>query len=355
MVSVIIPVYQVSDYVERCIRSVMEQTFTDIECIIVDDATEDDSIVKCERLIKGYNDNVNLLETAVAEQATKGRARSATKGDACPSKNIRFKILHHEVNRGLSAARNTGIDAANGEYIYFLDGDDEITPDCIEKLVAKAIEDQSIEMVQGSHVRINNEKKELFVSENIRIVGNDEVRNQFLKWRNINYCAWNKLLKRSFIVENGLCFKEGIIHEELLWTFYLIKFLKKAYLCHEFTYYYKLRPGSIVTGKKITERGKSEVIVYDEILHNLTAGKERDELYGLLYNFCEVLANYMRCTPELKRIQREYRQVAWQHGCWYVCLVLTIVAVISRFGNPMVILKKLNMVRWWIRGKSKIV
>ena len=323
LVSVIIPVYQVSDYVERCIRSVIVQTFTDIECIIVDDATMDDSIEKCERIINDYDGA------------------------------IRFRILHHEKNRGLSAARNTGIDAASGEYIYFLDGDDEITSDCIEKLVSKVMEDDSIEMVQGSHVRINNGKKELFVSENIRIVGNDEVRNQFLNWRNINYCAWNKLLKRSFIVENSLYFREGVTHEELLWTFYLIKYLKSAWLCQDITYHYKLRSGSIVTGKSLAEKGKSEVKVYDEILHNLTIGKERGELYGFLYNFSEVLANYLRCTPELNRIQREYRQISLQFGCWYVCLVLTIVAVISRFGNPMGILKKMNSVRWKVKRSVK--
>ena len=291
MVSIIIPVFQVSAYIERCINSVMAQTFTDIECIIVDDATKDESIEKCERLI---NDNVNLNHNDNG------------------GRRIKFKILHHEVNRGLSAARNTGIDAASGEYIYFLDGDDAITPDCIEKLVTKAMEDESIEMVQGSHVRINNGKKELFVSENIRITGNDEIRNQFLKWRNINYCAWNKLLKRSFIVENRLYFREGVTHEELLWTFYLIKYLKSTWLCQDITYHYILRPGSIVTGKSLVEKGKSEVKVYGEILNNLTLGKERHELYGFLYNFCEVLAYYLRCTPELKGIQRKYMHLAWQ-------------------------------------------
>lgn len=231
MVSVIIPVYQVSNYVERCLKSVMSQTYTNIECIIVDDATKDDSIERCEKVIAEYNDNHNNGE------------------------GFKFKILHHEVNKGLSAARNTGIDAARGEYIYFLDGDDVITPDCIEKLVAIAKEDESIEMVQGSHVRINKGKEELFDSENIRIARNNEVRNKFLNWRNINYCAWNKLLKRSFIVENGLYFREGVTHEELLWTFYLIKYLKSAWLCKDITYHYKLRPGSIVTGKSLEEKG----------------------------------------------------------------------------------------------------
>lgn len=328
MVSVIIPVYQVSEYIELCLRSVIAQTYSDIECIIVDDATKDDSIEKCERLINAnHNPNPNN------------------------GGGIRFKILHHEVNRGLSAARNTGIDAASGEYIYFLDGDDEITPDCIETLVSHVIDDNTVEMVQGSFIKDFGDKIIKYQYNDSSITNNDEARRQFLYNRNINYAVWNKLLKRAFVLENCLYNKEGILCEDLLWTFYLIKFLKKAYLCHEITYYYKLRPGSIVTGKSEAERGKSEVIVYDEILHNLTAGKEREELYGFLYNFSEILAKYLRCTLELKRIQREYRQMAWQHGCWYVCLVLTIIAVISRFCNPMGILKKLNTVRWRLKGK----
>ena len=91
MVSVVIPVYQVSGYIERCIRSVMAQTFTDIECIIVDDASQDDSIEKCERLIGEYDGP------------------------------IRFRILRHKENRGLSAARNTGAKAATGEWIFFIE------------------------------------------------------------------------------------------------------------------------------------------------------------------------------------------------------------------------------------------
>ena len=94
-ISVIIPVYQVSDYVERCLRSVMQQTYSHFECILVDDATEDDSIGKCERMIAEYE------------------------GD------ISFRILHHQQNRGLSAAHNTGIDAAKGDYLLFVDSDDK--------------------------------------------------------------------------------------------------------------------------------------------------------------------------------------------------------------------------------------
>ena len=106
-VSIIIPIYNVASYVERCIRSVMNQTLTkEIECIILDDCGSDNSIDIAENLISEY---VGCID---------------------------FRILHHDFNRGLSAARNTGIDSAKGEYIYYLDSDDKIVPDCIEKLVS---------------------------------------------------------------------------------------------------------------------------------------------------------------------------------------------------------------------------
>ena len=125
MVTIIIPVYQVSAYVERCILSVMDQDYDAIECIIVDDATQDDSIEQCERLIERYNGP------------------------------ILFKILHHQYNRGLSAARNTGTDAASGDYLYYLDSDDEITTDCIEKLMAYAVSYPEAEMILGNHQAIS--------------------------------------------------------------------------------------------------------------------------------------------------------------------------------------------------------
>lgn len=198
LVSVIIPVYQVSDYVERCLLSVMSQTYQNIECIIVDDCSEDDSIAKCERLIDGCHGS------------------------------IKFQILHHEQNRGLSAARNTGTNAATGDFLYYLDSDDEITSSCIEKLVSYVISDDSIEMVQGNYLKISDEKEELGKSDNVRALCNDDARDLFLNQRMIIEFVWNKLLNRSFVVDNRLYNKEGIINEDLLWIFYVIKNLKKC-------------------------------------------------------------------------------------------------------------------------------
>lgn len=126
LISIIIPVYNVSSYIERCLQSVMRQSYIEIECLLVDDASPDDSIEKCERLIAAYTGP------------------------------IRFSVLHHEHNRGLSAARNTGTESATGDYILYLDSDDALTDDCIETLVAPVRCDASIEMVVGNHERLSD-------------------------------------------------------------------------------------------------------------------------------------------------------------------------------------------------------
>ena len=121
-ISVVVPVFNVAPYVERCIHSIIAQSYPAAECIIVEDASLDDSFNICLRLIDGYSG---------------------------PTK---FIILHHQQNRVLSAARNTGTDAATGDYIYYVDSDDELTPDCLEKLIAPVLNNDDIEMVMGGHV-----------------------------------------------------------------------------------------------------------------------------------------------------------------------------------------------------------
>ena len=189
-VSIIIPVYQVSNYVERCLKSVIGQTFTDFECIIVNDATRDDSIEKCERLIDGYDGP------------------------------IRFRIIHHEVTRGLSAARNTGTTAAKGDYILYVDSDDFITKDCVEKLMAPVLRDQSIEIVSGVTRRFSDSyplppsrPKKLDNEDNNSL---EAVRSSFFDRKRMTRSAWNKLIRKDFLDRYSLSFKEGIIWEDTL-------------------------------------------------------------------------------------------------------------------------------------------
>ena len=315
------PVYQVSDYVERCLQSVMNQTYTELECIIVNDATKDDSIEKCERLINSY------------EGA------------------IQFQIIHHEQNRGLSAARNTGTKAATGVFVYYIDSDDEIMPDCIEKLVRAALEHPEAEMVIGNvqffwmgqkeRVTLDNDMPSLIQSNQQVVSLNHHQR--------ITNGAWNKLTRKAFIDEHDLYFKEGIIIEDYLWTFYVMKYLSTVYIVKDITYHYYRRQGSIATSSDDQKFAKSYSIIYDEILRNLTPGREDKELSRNLEGFCKRYLKYKAEFPVFTTLYDLYRKQSGRYGCWYVYVVLILVRGFSCIGNPLVILEPLIV---W-RGKIK--
>ena len=249
-VSIVVPVYNVSLYIERCIKSVMAQNYPVKECIIVDDASPDDSIAKCVRLIDRYDGPT------------------------------RFVILHHGHNRGLSAARNSGTDNAQGDYVFYLDGDDELTPDCIEKLARPIERDSSIEIVQGNHqvlkdgvTWIGNEK--LSVEEDF--FSSTAVRECYYEKAILRVTAWNKLIAKRFLVDNGLSFPEGLLHEDVTWAFYVVKYLQHLYMIPDVTYHYYVRPLSISTGASYEDRAYSLSIICKDIAEHFTLGEEARE------------------------------------------------------------------------------
>lgn len=214
-ISLIIPVYNVANYIERCILSVLNQTYTDIECILVNDSTPDNSMEIAGQFIKGYSG-----------QKT-------------------FKIVNHETNKGLSEARNTGIRNATGEYVYFLDSDDAITEDCIEKMVQLA-EHYTPDFVIGHVMEYSSQETEI----KIPIAGNLIESNLHIaklysthRW---NMMAWNKLINRHFILEHDLFFFPGIYHEDELWSFQLATYACRMAICHDVTYLYFRRSDSIM-------------------------------------------------------------------------------------------------------------
>ena len=212
-ISVIIPVYKVSAYIERCLKSVIKQTYDHFECILVDDASPDDSIAKCERMIEDYEGP------------------------------IQFRILHHEQNRGLSAARNTGIDAATGDYLLFVDSDDLISDDCVEKLMAPLLKDRRIEMVVGEQVKFTDrglvDNRNKVWRNKDYLTSHKAVRNLYLDRKNFFPPAvWNKMISRIFINKYCLRFKEGQIWEDTLWTFFVMKHLSRLYIIPDVTYFH---------------------------------------------------------------------------------------------------------------------
>ncbi|WP_294600276.1 glycosyltransferase family 2 protein [uncultured Phocaeicola sp.] len=214
-VSIIIPVFNVEKYITRCIQSVISQTYKGkIECIIIDDCTPDNSVAIVSQIIKEY------------------------KG------NIIFSVIHHDKNKGLSAARNTGIKAATGDYIYFLDSDDEIHPSTIALMVEKVEKYPLVDFVVGDYKEnLFPDKCHIDLPEIIE--DSDEIFRRYLTF-NIPATAWNKLIKRSFLLENNLFFKEGLIPEDIEQTFRLALHARKmACICKKTYIYYINNQSSI--------------------------------------------------------------------------------------------------------------
>jgi len=267
-VSIIIPVYCVSDYIEECLHSALDQTYGNIEYVIVDDVSPDNSISLAKALVKRKE------------------------------KEQHVKFITHQKNRGLSAARNTGIRHATGDYLYFLDSDDKLLPHSIEALVECAVKDNA-DVIVGNFKLIDT-------SENINIPRNDKSISQlsennillsFLQQKWVEM-AWNKLTKKS-VFENEECFFcEGILHEDNLWSFMLAANIKSMTICHKATYLYRIRPQSITQQK--TEKNTDDVIFIANRIIDFSNNRNYFELYKPLSDYIINICYYAYKTMLLK-------------------------------------------------------
>lgn len=336
-VSIIIPVYNVAPYIGDCLRSVMRQTYQGaMECLLIDDCGADDSIVIAEKIIAEYDANANLDGNLNLNVNGGGR--------------IWFRILHHERNRGLSAARNTGTFEAVGEYLYYLDSDDEITDDCIEKMMKIVLKDPDIEMVQGSVCRYLMDGTSEFPGKKIVLPlasNHEEVRRCFYQYGQANVNVWNKLLKRGVIVDNNILCKEGLLFEDNLWIFYLLKYVKKAAFVADITCRHKKRPQSITTSTNEQTRMYHLSIVYHDILNNLTPGYEREECDYYARIIASAHVRYVRMVPEYKEVLLLCREICKQYGSRYSQLMLAVSYILGKYKYGSIIWK--GMI--WVRRK----
>lgn len=227
IVSIIIPLYNVEKYVEVSLNSAFNQTVNNIEYILVDDCSTDSTMEIVNRLIRES------------------------------SRSNSVKIVCHEKNKGLSAARNTGMKYANNDYIFFMDSDDEITPDCIEKHYEAlkntdadfTIANTRLEGAKSIHIKR--------LSEDIRVL---PLITSYLR-RMWSTSAWNKLYRKSFLIKNGLIFQEGLLHEDILWSYRVASKASNVALVVEATYIYKIRANSITTHKNNSRKIESLLFI----------------------------------------------------------------------------------------------
>lgn len=265
LISIVIPVYNVSSYIVRCLQSVVTQkNSSNMEVILVDDCGTDDSIALATEFLVGY-------------------------------KEVNYQILHHTQNGGLSAARNTGLKAATGEYVYFLDSDDALTEDALAKLM-KPLEDQHYDLVVGDYITYpNSVASSMLVLPEGPVMGQENILQTYAQglWY---VMAWNKLCRREFLMENNLFFEEGLLHEDVIWTFKVACKAASMYVVKQPTYIYSIREASIMTGMSIDKDVSIYVKVFDKIAdfiqnehreygqseYSIFQGKRAGILYSLL-------------------------------------------------------------------------
>lgn len=224
LVTISIPLYKCEDFLEKCLDSVRAQSYTNLEVTLINDQTPDNSVTIAENFIQKYQlDN--------------------------------WKILHLEKNSGLSVVRNKGIDTASGDYLYFMDSDDVITPDCIEKTMRVALEtDAEMTISQIECEMLSTGEKSFCIGkqkESTPLIGNEEILRKF-EAGFITTSAVNKIFKVGYLRENKLYFIPGLFAQDELWTFHLALKMNKIAFQADVTYTYYLHENSVIhnRGKK---------------------------------------------------------------------------------------------------------
>lgn len=272
LVSVVVPVYNVQGQVRKCLKSILGQSYRNLEVIIVNDCSTDNSLAICQEVLSDTPD--------------------------C----MFSKIISHEKNSGLGAARNTGIASATGDYILFVDSDDWIERHLISVVLHNA-EAHNSDIVIFNHARVwpsgrssVNWRSDLFA----KFAGKElSLKDRIEVFQNLNV-AWNKLYRRSFIKAQDLCFGEGY-YEDIPWTYYILACDIKITLDNYVGYFYYQRPGSILNST--TEKHFEIFDRYSELFDRLISSPVKIEYRNeVFFRFVEHVVNL--CFEHDNRIPR---------------------------------------------------
>lgn len=288
-VSVVVPAFNVEKYIGKCIESLLNQTLSEIEIIVVNDNSTDSTLQILTEFAK---------------------------------KDSRVKILDNKVNIGVSAARNLGIKSAKGEYIGFVDSDDWVAVDYYEKLYNAAKRFNS-DVAATNFVRcgkFNKSKRLNYSREELFLDADSKIRKAFIP--KFNY-VWNKIYKRDALLDLNIYFPEGKIFEDIAWLVKIIYNLNGFVTVPDTWYFYRRSNGSIVT-KRSSSVANDNISAYKEMfdfmrMHNITmhypcktGRSEKVKVFGLtllkkdyyypnievykllgLFDFIKIIKNYI--------------------------------------------------------------
>ncbi len=212
-VSIIVPVYNVEEYLGKCVNSLIAQTYKNIEIILVDDGSSDNCPHICDEF--GKTDS-------------------------------RVKVIHKE-NGGLSSARNSGIRIAIGDYIAFVDSDDYVKENYIELLLNACVENNCTVSACGYYEYYSEDNYNIVCGESDGVISSiDAVKDIFTMKNEICVVAWNKLYAKELFIDNNISYPEGKIHEDVFTTYKLCALADNVAYVNEPLYYYVQRQTSIM-------------------------------------------------------------------------------------------------------------
>lgn len=256
-ISVIIPVYNVEKYIKRCLDSVIAQESNEfnIECILVDDCSPDMSIDIAKGIIAQY------------------------------SGSIIFRLLQNPDNQGLSCSRNNGLMIAKGDYVFFLDSDDDLVPNSLSYLYKEVNQKGcDVDMVIGNSYDYHSgnywQKRDGTPS---LLLNHDDIMRRFLRVE-IPPMAWNKLVRRQFLLDNHFSFRPRMLHEDELWSYQLFNVIHSVVLMPKVTYHYEQNEFSIMNSpNSLIPRTEGCHIIVSCVLESLCSDLYVDRFFWGIY------------------------------------------------------------------------
>lgn len=210
LISIIIPIYNVENYLKNCLESVIQQTYKNIEIVLVNDESTDRSIRIAEEYVQ---------------------------------KDNRIRLIHQE-NKGLSGARNTGLKEAKGDFVFYLDSDDKLVPNALE-LLLDAAEKYDADVAQGNfyydypdHLLLNQQQQ-----KEVEVYNRNEAMWALLEHKTVLNFAWGKLIKTDLAKKHK--FPEGKFYEDTFWKSQIIHDCTTYVALKEPIHYYLQRPSGI--------------------------------------------------------------------------------------------------------------
>ncbi len=276
LISIIVPVYKVEAYLDQCVQSIVDQTYQNLEIILVDDGSPDACPAMC---------------------------------DAWARKDSRIRVVHKE-NGGLSDARNAGLAVAAGDYIGFVDSDDSIAPTMYEELMTHLTDTGSEIAACGVQMVWEDGKTAMLTCSGSAVLDNEQAMEAIISESWLKQPVWYKLYKRSTV--EGILFEKGKCHEDVFWSYQPLARADRVCVFDTPLYFYRQRSGSIM-GDSFSVKRVDALEANEKRLSFLKANYPAlaPRAQALAYFFCMYL-----CQIALRNHQKAiYQQAKLEARC----------------------------------------